>query len=173
MLFFALSIACAQNPGGSISGHILDEDGDPLPRATITLYQDSILITGALSDLNGYYKVEEVPPGRYTLAVSYVGCRTHRVEDILITSGQVHSLEVVLDTAVDLDNIQPAYFNIKLFPPNRTRDGSPAAAAHSSQEDDERDAPLTDPSEGIHQADAMPASVPDSLGVKAGKAKKI
>jgi TonB-dependent receptor len=57
-----------------IEGYITDaKTGDPLPGANVFIVGTSL---GAASDLNGKYRILRVPPGSYTLRVTYIGYNT-------------------------------------------------------------------------------------------------
>ncbi|TKJ41025.1 hypothetical protein CEE37_05000 [candidate division LCP-89 bacterium B3_LCP] len=59
----------------SISGIIYDSDSkEPLLGANITLVGTRL---GAATDLNGIFKIKDVPPGSYDLEVSMIGYETH------------------------------------------------------------------------------------------------
>ena len=66
--------------GGSINsivvGRVTDTDtGEPLPGANIYIEGTSL---GAASDLNGEYTIPNVPPGVYTLVVTYMGYQSQK-----------------------------------------------------------------------------------------------
>ncbi len=68
LLFFAASSLMAN---GTIKGKVFDKDTkEGLPGANVTIKGTS---TGTASDLNGAFTLPSVPPGTYTLQVSYVG----------------------------------------------------------------------------------------------------
>jgi len=68
LLFLSSSLVFAQS---TISGRVLDsETQKPLPYANVFLSKTTI---GASSDLDGYFRVENVPNGIYELVVQYLG----------------------------------------------------------------------------------------------------
>lgn len=68
-------------PGG-LSGRIADiETTDPLANATITIKE---LGKATISDESGYYYFESLPPGKYTLELSFVGYKKFTATDIEI-----------------------------------------------------------------------------------------
>lgn len=70
---------------GKIAGRVVDAGtGNPLPGANIVLMATDM---GATTDSDGYYTILNVPPGRYTLAVSYIGYKEHRVEGVEVSTG--------------------------------------------------------------------------------------
>lgn len=74
--FFSVTAVFAQsNATGKISGQILNKDQTPGAFATVTLLKasDSVLVKGAISDENGKYHFEQIPLGKYVIAVSVIG----------------------------------------------------------------------------------------------------
>lgn len=60
----------------SISGRVLDgRNGEPVIGATVSLLQatDSVLVTGEITDIDGYFTMRDVKRRDYLLQVSYVG----------------------------------------------------------------------------------------------------
>lgn len=55
---------------GNIAGRIIDENQLPLPGATIIIEGTQM---GAVSDVNGFYRINGLEPGKYTITVSYIG----------------------------------------------------------------------------------------------------
>jgi TonB-dependent receptor len=72
LLFFFIqgNLALAAD-NGTIQGSVRDaQTGDPLPSASVVLVGTSF---GAATDVNGTYIIRNVPPGSYTLRVTYIG----------------------------------------------------------------------------------------------------
>ena len=92
LLFAAQTLMAA----GVIKGKVFDRDTkDGLPGANVTIKGTSV---GTASDLNGSYYLTNVPPGTYTLQVTYIGYRTKTAEvsiSIDATVVQDFSLEAV------------------------------------------------------------------------------
>ena len=60
--------------GVSIEGVVKDaQTGDPLPGANVVLVGTSF---GSSADINGNYAIRNVPPGSYTIRVTYVGYKS-------------------------------------------------------------------------------------------------
>ena len=58
-------------PSGSVVGRVLDkETGDPLPGANVVILGTSL---GASTDLDGKYNLRNVPTGKQSLRVTYIG----------------------------------------------------------------------------------------------------
>jgi TonB-dependent receptor len=84
ILLFAAQTVLA---GGVLKGKVFDKDNkDALPGANVTIRGTSL---GASTDLNGVYTIPNVPPGTYTLQVSYIGYRSVTLEVKVPTDGTV------------------------------------------------------------------------------------
>ena len=62
-----------------IRGKVLDEQSQaPLEFASVAVYktQDSSLVEGSITDVEGEFLIENLAPGSYFLKVSFVGFRT-------------------------------------------------------------------------------------------------
>jgi hypothetical protein len=57
------------SPTAAVAGHVVDVLGEPLPGANIIVVGDTL---GTAANIDGFY-VLRLPPGRYNLAVSFVG----------------------------------------------------------------------------------------------------
>ena len=60
-----------------VSGNIKDKNNEPLIGANIN-FKGTFL--GSTTDMNGYYKIDNIDPGKYTLLVSYIGYRSQEIE---------------------------------------------------------------------------------------------
>lgn len=72
LLFVLLSFgAFAQT--GSITGRVIDETNQPLPGATVSIKGTT---NGSPTDADGYFKINNVRNGQYTLVISFIGYNT-------------------------------------------------------------------------------------------------
>ena len=84
---------------GKIGGLVLEEStGEPLPGATIYLEEQRTL--GTLTGNDGRYVLLGVPPGTYTLVMSFVGFATVRVEGVEVFSGRTTTVDGTLREGV-------------------------------------------------------------------------
>jgi hypothetical protein len=87
-VFFASNFAFAQEKSVTIKGQIV-ERGTKLPIifASVELFheKDSSLVTGTVSDDNGFYEIEKVAPGNYRIVFSYISFK-ERSKKIKVTS---------------------------------------------------------------------------------------
>ncbi len=69
---------------GKITGRIIDPaTGEGLPDANILILGT---VLGAATDGEGYYTILNVPPGVYTMQISYVGYQTTTIENITVNT---------------------------------------------------------------------------------------
>ncbi|MGK4568349.1 carboxypeptidase-like regulatory domain-containing protein [Flavobacterium sp. 3HN19-14] len=77
---------------GKITGMVTDSiTKAPVDYASVSLYKtDSTTpITGALTDETGSFKLNEVPAGTYTLAISFIGYNTRTITPITTTDAKL------------------------------------------------------------------------------------
>ena len=86
-------------PGGvwaaTLSGFVTDgTSGESLPYSNVVL-RGAASPLGALSNVDGYYAVQHIPPGEYTIVVSYIGYRSF-VDTIRFSGAELRDLNVQL-----------------------------------------------------------------------------
>jgi outer membrane receptor for ferrienterochelin and colicins len=87
--------------GISLSGKITGLDSTSVTGATITLKGTTF---GTVSDKNGYYKIDKIIPGTYTLRVSYIGFETlENAIDIL--KPDTHADFIIKESNIDLEEV--------------------------------------------------------------------
>ena len=81
---------------GQIAGTITDaQTGDYLPSANVMLEGTNI---GGASDLQGYFRIVNIPAGNYTLVVKFLGYTEYKT-DIVVSSGSTTKIDVKLTAA--------------------------------------------------------------------------
>lgn len=105
VVFFSLSEISGQTKTGIISGEIRDAaTKQPLIGANIIVVNTDI---GAASDINGYFVIKNISPGRYVLKVSMLGYEPALFTDLVINPGRNHSANFDLQpSAVELGEVQ-------------------------------------------------------------------
>ncbi len=127
LLFLCVSLSglsgiSARPETGSISGKILDAEGQPLEFATILLYQaaDSSLVKAEMSDADGHFSFQAVAAGDFFISVSYVGLNTYHtaifplreyqqliLPDIQFAGSSVAMAEVVVSAQRPILEVRP------------------------------------------------------------------
>jgi TonB-linked SusC/RagA family outer membrane protein len=77
---------------GVISGKVVDENGDPLPGASIKILESN---TGTQTKADGTYSIS-LAPGVYTLSVSFISYTTYTQSKVQVTAGQKTTLNISL-----------------------------------------------------------------------------
>jgi outer membrane receptor protein involved in Fe transport len=78
-------------PGGKLSGMVTDSASSmPVEFANIALFaaSDSSLVTGAISDNNGYFELNDIPDGEYYLVIQFIGYAKRTIDRIVISPEQ-------------------------------------------------------------------------------------
>lgn len=90
----------AQSQSGGVEGRVFESEGTPIYLATVQLISagESETIRGAETDRVGYYRIEDVAPGRYVLRVVRFGFDERR-RDVSIVAGERAILDVTLAPA--------------------------------------------------------------------------
>ena len=91
-----LFISFAYSKGGIVSGFISDSSsGEALIGANVMIQETG---QGMATDINGYYIIQNINPGSYTLMASYVGFRVSRIQIIISDEESIKKdIEIVED----------------------------------------------------------------------------
>ena len=94
-LFFLITgITKAQDITQTIRGTVVDQESKfPLIGVTVQLLGGEE-VKGAITDINGSFRLEEVPVGRQSIKVSYIGYEDVNLDDLILTSGKELILEI-------------------------------------------------------------------------------
>ncbi len=102
----------------TIRGTVRDQQSElPLIGVAVEVISTDPVV-GAVTDAEGYYSVDQVPVGRQTLRISYLGYQTVTIPNVVVTAGKEVQLdltmeesfyemdEIVVSGAVDKDRTQ-------------------------------------------------------------------
>jgi len=93
-----------QSGVGKLSGKIIDAaTKEPLIGANVVVVNSNL---GAATNVNGEYFILNVPPGTYTVKVSYVGYSPKQVSDVRVVGGITFELNVELSTGLELNVVE-------------------------------------------------------------------
>ena len=101
-LIFTITInsGVAQQAVQTVKGKIVDADlGSSIPGANIVLL-NSDPIYGTVSDLDGNFKLENVPLGRQSFRITSIGYETTVINNVLVTAGKELDLTVKLLSSI-------------------------------------------------------------------------
>src|SRR5688500_6252397 len=89
--------AVAQTGDGSIRGYVKDEQGAVLPGVTVTAHSPALLSpVTSVTDVGGYYRLLNLPPGTYAVTAELTGFSSWRREGIIMRAGIKFTVDVDL-----------------------------------------------------------------------------
>lgn len=87
------AIAWAQSATSIVRGQVVDQESEvPLVGVTIEWLNQEETV-GAVTDVDGYFRLEDIPAGRQAFRLSYLGYETLTLPNVLVTAGK----EVILN----------------------------------------------------------------------------
>src|ERR1051326_4536734 len=87
--------ASAQTGDGSLRGYVKDQQGGFLPGVTVTATSPALLApVVAVTDTAGYYRLNNLPPGDYTIGAELAGFAVYTREGILMRAGSTFSVDI-------------------------------------------------------------------------------
>jgi hypothetical protein len=117
-LFGTLVILCSlawalQAQTQVVKGQILDKQSEmPLIGAAVELIGGET--TGTVSDIDGYFRLDNVPVGRQGLRITYLGYNSITLPNVVVTAGKEVILNIALEESVEqLDEVVVTAESIK------------------------------------------------------------
>jgi hypothetical protein len=108
ILFILLSIfLCSVSPAvGQIAqtlrGTIVDKDDQqPLIGVSVAVFKNDVLLKGIQTDDKGTFRLEEIPVGRVTVAISYLGYKKASLPNTVVNAGKETVLNIELESSVE------------------------------------------------------------------------
>ena len=99
----------SRTPPTGIAGIVIDENGQPLPGASVSLKDTKYK---ALTNNQGSFTFPTIPQGKYTLIISYIGYT--RLEEIIEIEDKIVNLRLVLHPSTSsLDQIQVVGYGVE------------------------------------------------------------
>lgn len=99
LLHFRLA---AQDVTQTLRGTVIDQvTNTPLPGATVVILNSNPL-KGMNTDLDGNFRIEQVPVGKHTLKITYLGYKEQIIPNIIVNSGK----ETVMNISLQEDFVQ-------------------------------------------------------------------
>jgi len=98
--------ASGQNLTQTIKGKVVDIDlQTPLPFATVMILGSDPVI-GATTNIDGFFRLEGVPLGRYDIQISYIGYEPSIITELEVGSGKEVVLNIGLkESLLNLDEV--------------------------------------------------------------------
>ncbi len=97
VLLLLLAFPITSLMAGTINGKVFDASNqDPLVGANVLLEGTSM---GAATDMEGYFRIVNVPEGRYTIVVTYIGYQTKRLTNLEVGADERVNLTIEMLSA--------------------------------------------------------------------------
>lgn len=110
-MILSLAMLCyghiqAQERTQTLRGTVIDKDAKiPLIGANISL-EDVSPTVGTTTDLDGYFKLENIPVGRHDIQISYLGYEPIFMNGVLLTSGKELVLNIeMIESTMKMDEV--------------------------------------------------------------------
>ncbi len=99
-------LAIGQNITQTVRGTIVDEQSrSPIVGANV-LIMNSDPIQGAITDVDGNFKINNVPVGRHSIKISFIGYEANTISELLVGSGKEVVLNIKLrESYVEMDEV--------------------------------------------------------------------
>lgn len=86
---------------GTVAGRIVDAESLPLPGAAVVI---EALQKGAVTDVNGFYRIVSLNPGEYDVKVSYIGFE-EQVKHVTVSAGKTSELSFVMEAGIAIEEV--------------------------------------------------------------------
>ncbi len=87
----------AQTNTALVAGTVLDQSGQPLPQAAVTIKSEATgAIRSAITGPDGHFKVDGVPAGMYSITVAASGFTTSNKSEVEVALGKSDNLSITL-----------------------------------------------------------------------------
>jgi hypothetical protein len=97
LALLAASTVLAQTGQGSLRGYVKDEQGGALPGVTVTATSPQLIQPAtAVTDEQGYYRLNNLPPGTYAIGVELTGFSALKRTDILLRAGATFQVDITM-----------------------------------------------------------------------------
>ena len=94
---FLVSAAHAQFKA-SIQGTVMDSKGGAVPGAKVTVTnQETGTVRDTVASAEGFYRIPELPPGKYTVTIEAAGFKKSTSKDVSVEAEQPRGLDVTLE----------------------------------------------------------------------------
>jgi outer membrane receptor for ferrienterochelin and colicin len=102
-LGFGAGSLLAQGSTGKIEGRVRDQAGAPIANAQVFIVGTAF---NALTNPQGYYFINNVPAGTYSVRAAFIGYKSTQVEGVKVLAGQTITVDIQLEqTAVQIQEI--------------------------------------------------------------------
>jgi outer membrane receptor protein involved in Fe transport len=96
VLFLLFPAMAEAGQTGKIAGRVTDAStNEPLMSANVMIKETSL---GTITDLDGFYTINNIPPGEYSIIVSFIGYRKTTVSNVIVKIDLTTKIDVKLNS---------------------------------------------------------------------------
>jgi len=100
LIFFIFSFVLAQRQTGTIFGTITDEEGNPLPGATVIISSPSLMgMQSFMTTTEGSFRFPACPPGKYVVRVELSAFQTVERPGVIVNVGSSVRIDLTMKPA--------------------------------------------------------------------------
>lgn len=120
LLSFISAALFAQS--GEISGKLIDENGEAIPFANISLVEDGVATgVGTTTDFDGFYSIKPLNPGQYDVKFSFIGYTSVIKAGVVVKNDQSTYLDQQLSPSEQkIEEIVVIRYKVPLIDPGAT-----------------------------------------------------
>lgn len=90
----------------SIQGTVMDPQGNAAPNAKVTVTnQDTGLMRDTFASAEGFYRISELPPGKYTVTIEVAGFKTSTTKDVVVAAEQTRGFDMTLQVGAVTEQV--------------------------------------------------------------------
>ncbi|HLP52297.1 MAG TPA: TonB-dependent receptor [Chitinophagales bacterium] len=102
LLFTIHHLLFSQSITQTIRGTVVDKETlRPLEGVTVAVKKDSTILGGTATDMQGEFRIANIPVGRVDVVVSFVGYKKVYISNLLLSSGKESVLTVEVESSVE------------------------------------------------------------------------
>jgi outer membrane receptor for monomeric catechols len=103
--------------------------GEPIPFAAVVILSGESIQVGTQSDIDGYYTLKPIPPGKWTLKAQVVGYQPLEIREIVVKADKIEMLNLELFTKTEqIQEVQVVAYKVPLIDKDNTQTGETVTA---------------------------------------------
>ena len=124
-LLFMLFGTVAYSQSTSLSGKVTDQaTGEPVMFASVAIYKNGVLVSGAETDLDGNYNFSNIDSGTYDIEPSFLGYQPKRISGVVVYEGQSNIVDLEISEGVIMEEVEVIGYREPLIRQDNTTQGT-------------------------------------------------
>ena len=124
-LLFILFGTVAYAQSTSLSGKVTDQvTGEPVMFASVAIYKNGVLVSGAETDLDGNYNFSNIDSGTYDIEPSFIGYQPTRISGVVVFEGQANIVDLEISEGILIEEVVVIGYKEPLIKQDNTTQGT-------------------------------------------------